>query len=77
MRVVNNYDGETPNGVVQYIGKTLSDLSDVESEDVLFNGYNCCIDKHQKEKFKDHRKKGLLALWSPCEFLDTTVISIK
>ena len=71
MKVVYNFNGETPDGVVQYINKSLVRESNDGDDIVLFNGLNCCREPQYKEKYQHYKRRCLLALWPPCEFLET------
>jgi hypothetical protein len=69
MKVVKNFGGDAPWGVIPYIQRNLDLLSDDNSDDVFFNGVQFIDSKELRDKYKHNRRKALLSHWSPCEFL--------
>ena len=69
MKVIKNFGGDAPWGVIPYIQKTLDELSDENSENAFFNGVKFIDDKELRDKHKHYKRRALLAHWSPCEFL--------
>ena len=68
MKIVANWSGDAPWGVVPYMHKSLEKFNDESSDEVLMNGAEWIYNHAIKEPFKDYKRKCLLALWSPCEF---------
>lgn len=68
MQVVHDFSGETPEGVVQYIQKSFDTISYENGTAVLMNGLNCMTNEDLKNKYANYNRRGLLALWTPCEF---------
>jgi hypothetical protein len=70
LKIVHDFSGETPDGVVQYIQKSFDVINDESSNHVLMNGYMCLWNEELKDQYKDYERKSLLALWTPCEFFE-------
>jgi hypothetical protein len=69
MKVIKNFGGDAPWGVIPYIQKTLDTLSDDNSENAFFNGVEFIDNKNLRDEYKDYKRRVLFAHWSPCEFL--------
>lgn len=69
MKIVKNFGGDAPWGVIPYIQKNLDDLSNENSENVFFNGVQFIDSKFLRDQYKDYKRRTLLSHWSPCEFL--------
>ena len=69
MRVIKNFGGDSPYGIIPYIQKILDKLSDENSKDLLFNGVQFIDAPYMLGEYMEYDRKALLAHWSPCEFL--------
>mgnify|MGYP003135919426 FL=1 len=76
MHIVFDFSHETPGGLVQYINESLLEFDDPSSDHVLMNGLACARSKEIQERYKDRKRKSLLALWSPCEFLESPALPL-
>jgi hypothetical protein len=52
MKVVKNFGGDAPWGVIPYIQRNLDLLSDDNSDDVFFNGVQFIDSKELRDKYK-------------------------
>jgi hypothetical protein len=69
MRVIKNFGGDAPYGIIPYIQKILDNLSNENSKDLFFNGVQFIDAPYMLGEYMEYDRKALLAHWSPCEFL--------
>ena len=69
MKVIKNFGGDAPYGIIPYIQKILDNLSDENSKDLFFNGVQFIDAPYMLGEYMEYDRKALLAHWSPCEFL--------
>ena len=68
MKIVSDWSHDCNWGVVPYVQKSLDKYSEEGSDSVLMNGAAWLYEKSLREKYKDYKRRCLLAFWSPCEF---------
>ena len=68
MKVVSDWTHDCAWGVVPYVQRTLDLLSEEDSDTVLMNGASWIYEESLRNKYKDYKRRCLLAFWSPCEF---------
>lgn len=69
MKIIHDYSGDAPWGVIPYIQKTLDLLGDDSTDEVFFNGVEYIYSKELRDQYSGYKRRVLLAHWSPCEFL--------
>tara|TARA_R110000824_G_scaffold27012_4_gene92243 strand:- start:6448 stop:7401 length:954 start_codon:yes stop_codon:yes gene_type:complete len=68
MKVDFNWQHDCNWGVVPYVQRTLNECGDDSTENILMNGAAWLYEKNLRDKYKDYKRRCLLAFWSPCEF---------
>ena len=69
MRVIKNWGGDAPWGVLPYIHPEFERLSDEDSDIIFFNGIEFIDNPALCEPYKNYDRRCLFAHWSPCEYL--------
>jgi hypothetical protein len=67
MKIVSDMSGDYADGVTANL--KLEYLSEDNSEEVLFCGYNSIMNSDLQEKYSSYKRKVLLNLWTPTDFL--------
>jgi hypothetical protein len=68
MKTVYDWSHDCTWGVVPYVQESLDLLNEDTSDSVIMNGAAWLYEKDLRDKFKDYKRRCLLAFWSPCEF---------
>ena len=68
MKIVSDWSHDAGWGVVPYVQESLNKYSEEDSDEVLMNGAAWLYEKNLRERYKDYKRRCLLAFWSPCEF---------
>jgi hypothetical protein len=73
MKIVIDHTGEFGGdprlSVAPYADKSYEIISEEDFETILMHGVQWIYDNQIKQPYKDYKRRGLLALWSPCEMM--------
>lgn len=68
MKIIKNFAGDPPYGVIPYLQKEFEKFNKEDSDVAFFNGVEFIDNKGLRDSYKEYRRRILFAHWSPCEF---------
>ena len=68
MKIIADMSGDYADGVPAHL--KLEQFSEESDEEVLFYGYNSVENLELQEKYSSYKRKVLLNLWTPCDYMN-------